>query len=216
MDERRRQKQGNTVHWLWLFVALFMGVTGTAVAFALSNRVQPAPIVIVPPEPAATEAPSPTPSPLTVFVNGAVVSPGLVEIPADGRMQDAIQAADGFTDEANTTIINLAQPLHDGVQIHVPTIDEGETDTAVTDSRAIVIEAVPAESSSNESGMININSATAAELESLPGVGPSTAQKIITHRQENGDFPSIDAIMDVTGIGEAKFAAMSALITVEE
>ncbi len=211
MEERRKREKGNNVNWLWLFAALFVGVGGTAVFFALSNRVQPAPIIIVPPEPTATQAPSPTPAPLTVFVNGAVVAPGLVEIPANGRLQDAIAAADGFTDDANTAIINLAQPLQDGVQIYVPTIDEEET--AVSQPSSIVIEAAPAETGSS-GGLININSASSADLETLPGIGPSTAAKIITHRQENGDFANIEAVMDVSGIGEAKFAAMSALITV--
>ena len=211
MEERRKREKGNSVNWLWLFVALFVGVGGTAVFFALSNRVQPAPILIVPPEPTATQAPSPTPAPLTVFVNGAVVAPGLVEIPANGRLQDAIAAADGFTDEANTTVINLAQPLQDGVQIYVPTIDEDIEETAVFESRSVVIDLTTDESDGN---MVNINNATAAELETLPGIGPSTAVKIITHRQENGDFANIEAVMDVSGIGEAKFAAMSALITV--
>ena len=211
MEERRKREKGNNVNWLWLFVALFVGVGGTAVFFALSNRVQPAPIIIVPPEPTATQAPSPTPAPLTVFVNGAVVAPGLVQIPANGRLQDAIAAADGFTDEANTAIINLAQPLQDGVQIYVPTIDEEET--AVSQPSTVVIEAAPAETGSGGSP-ININSASSADLETLPGIGPSTAAKIITHRQENGDFATIEAVMDVSGIGEAKFAAMSALITV--
>jgi competence protein ComEA len=211
MEDRRKRKKGNDVNWLWLLVALFTGVAGTAVYFALSNRTRPAPIIIVPPEPTATAAPSPTPAPLTVFVNGAVVAPGVVEIPANGRLQDAIQAAMGFTDEANTAIVNLAQPLQDGVQIYVPTLDE-EVETAVSPSRAIVIDVAPAQ---NGSGLININTATATDLETLPGIGPSTAAKIITHRQENGDFGSIEAIMDVTGIGEAKFNAISALITVE-
>ena len=211
MEDRRKREKGNSVNWLWLFVALFSGMAGTAVYFALSNRVQPAPIIIVPPEATATPAPSPTPAPLTVFVNGAVITPGLVEIPANGRLQDAIQAADGFTTEANTTIINLAQPLQDGMQIYVPTMDEA-AETAVSQSRTIVIEAAPAE---NSGGLININTAIAVNLETLPGIGPSTAAKIITHRQENGDFGSIEAIMDVSGIGEAKFNAISALITVE-
>lgn len=211
MEDRRKRDKGNNVNWLWLFVTLFIGVAATAVFFALSNRVQPAPIIIVPPEPTATAAPSPTPAPLTVFVNGAVVAPGLVEIPANGRLQDAIQAAEGFTAEANTVIINLAQPLQDGVQIYVPTLDE-DVQTAVSQPSTVVIDLAPAE---NSGGLININSAAAADLETLPGIGPSTAAKIITHRQENGDFSSIEAIMDVSGIGEAKFNAMSALITID-
>ncbi len=213
MEDRRKRGKGNNVNWLWLFVALFVGVGGTAVFFALNNRVQPAPIIIVPPEPTATQAPSPTPAPLTVFVNGAVVAPGVVKIPANGRLQDAIAAADGFTEDANTAVVNLAQPLQDGVQIYVPAIDD-EGETAVIQPSSVVIEAAPAETGSN-GGQININTATAAELETLPGVGPSTAAKIITHRQENGDFANIEAVMDVSGIGEAKFAAMSALITIE-
>ena len=211
MEDRRKRGKGNDAVLLWLFIGLFIGVSATAVYFALSNRVQPAPILIIPPEATATAAPSPTPAPLTVFVNGAVVAPGLVEIPANGRLQDAIQAADGFTADANSTVVNLAQPLQDGVQIYVPTLDE-DVETAVSESRSVVIDLAPAE---NSGGLININNATAADLETLPGIGPSTAAKIITHRQENGDFGSIETIMDVSGIGEAKFNAISALITID-
>ena len=212
MEERRKREKGNAVNWLWLFAALFVGVGGTFGYLALNNRTQPAPIIIVPPEPTATQAPSPTPAPLTIFVNGAVVSPGVVEIPANGRLQDAIAAADGFTDEANAAVVNLAQPLQDGVQIYVPTTNEEET--AVSQPSTVVIESAP-ESSTISGSLININTATSADLETLPGIGPSTAAKIISHRQDNGDFSSIEAIMDVSGIGEAKFAAMSALITID-
>jgi len=212
MEDRRKRDKGNNVNWLWLFAALFVGIGGTFAYLALSNRTQPAPIIIVPPEPTATQAPSPTPAPLTVFVNGAVVSPGVVEIPANGRLQDAITAADGFTDEANTIVVNLAQPLQDGVQIFVPTINEEET--AVSQPNTVVVEVTP-ESSTTSGGLININTATSADLETLPGIGPSTAAKIISHRQDNGNFSSIEAIMDVSGIGEAKFTTMSALITID-
>lgn len=141
---------------------------------------------------------------ITVYVSGEVNSPGLVELPSDSRIADAIKACGDFTPLADKAKINLAQKLTDGMQIQVnskaPVINSNEQ---VNDTNS--------NSSSNNnssSNLININTATKEDLDTLPGIGPATAQKIIDYRQEHGNFSSIEDIKNVKGIGEAKFSKM--------
>lgn len=162
-----------------------------------------------------------TPGPMQVFVNGAVQQPDVYELPPNAIVRDAIQAAGGFTGDANTEFVNLAQPLQPGMQVRVPYLEE---ETAVP--AAVLIAptlAAPLENETNTrgitisiGGLININTASQAELETLPGIGPTTARSIITFREENGRFATIENIMDVPGIGPAKFAAIAELITVQD
>ncbi len=202
--------QGNIV---WLIVGVLLGVAGGVGSMALSNRVRPAPIVIEPPAPTATPEPTPTPGPITVFVNGAVANPGVYTLAPESRVEQAIEVAGGFTSAANTAVVNLAQPLADGVQVYIPSQEEvsGAPPAGVNQTNTVLISA----SSSGESGgLININTASLDELDSLPGIGPSTAQKIIDYRENNGPFATIEDIMNVAGIGESKFNQIKDLITV--
>jgi competence protein ComEA len=157
---------------------------------------------------------SATPGLLRVFVNGAVRQTAVYELPPNSLVQQAIDAAGGFADEANTAVINLAQPLSDGLQIYVPT--QGEELPAVVSmpAAAPTTSAANPTGSSNASGVININTATKDDLETLPGIGPSTAQNILDHRDANGPFQTIENIMDVSGIGEGRFNQIKELITV--
>ena len=141
----------------------------------------------------------------------------MYELPPGSIVEQAINAAGGFTEKANRAIINLAQPLSNGVQVYIPAY-EG---TAVVPTTIVTEpEGNGTQSSSNpnatQSGLVNINIAGLDELDGLPGVGPSTAQKIIDYRDENGLFLTIESIMDVSGIGEAKFNQLKELITVED
>jgi competence protein ComEA len=158
------------------------------------------------PEPTATAGP------IRVFVNGQVIQPDVYALPPGSIAQEAITAAGGFRPEADTAVVNLAQPLQDGMQIYVPA--EGEV-IAVEVATPVAGKVVAGVTAVNSNGLININTAMEAELDLLPGIGPSTAQKIIEHRETNGPFATIEAIMDVAGIGEAKFEAIQALITVD-
>ena len=199
-------------------VLLFGGALGIG-GLALFNRAQPAAIVIVPPLPTATPLPTVTPSPVRVYVNGAVATPDVYWLAYDGIVQDAVAAAGGFAPEAYTDPINLARPLTDGMQVYVPLLSEASEWAPTVDDPLVVNnrdEAVVAEGEGDiASGPININTASAAELEMLPGVGPSTAAKIVAYRDEHGVFASIEAIMDVSGIGAGKFEGMQAFIVVE-
>ncbi|RMD50035.1 MAG: hypothetical protein D6835_04830, partial [Candidatus Thermofonsia bacterium] len=196
-----------------MVVGVFLGAIITAVSLTLLKQTKPAAIVIEPPPPPPTAVPTPTPAPLSVFVNGAVVKPDVYQLPPGSRVEEAIAQAQGFTGDANVDLVNLALPLQDGMQIYVPTLDETaeNSDMAVRMPETAV--AIPA-ANQNTGTLVNINTATAADLDALPGIGPSTAQKIIDYRDANGPFATIQAIMEVPGIGESKFAEIESLITV--
>lgn len=198
-----------------ILAAFFMGIIVTLVAMTLFKQTQPAPIVIKPPEPTPTAVPTETPGPIQIYINGAVLAEAVYTLPPGSILQDAVQAAGGFAPEANEAVVNLAQPLFNGAQIYVPFLaDEAGTPTAVT-----IIQSVPEVNQSKQEtaagAVININTADTARLETLPGIGPSTAEKIVAYRDENGPFTVIEEIMDVPGIGAGKFEQIRSLITTE-
>ena len=135
--------------------------------------------------------PAPTEKPVIVYITGAVPRPGVYALPKNARVQDAISAAGGFLAEAEKSQINLAALLEDGEKLDVPYL-QGALPILATAGPTVV--AVTTE-------LININTASAAELESLSGIGPSLAQRIIDHREQNGPFISIEDLDDVPGIG---------------
>ena len=190
----------------WFLVGVLIGVIITGLFFLVIRQSRPAPIVITPAPPKPTAAPSSTPEPLTVFINGQVAKPGVFELPIGSILQDAIKASGGYTSEANADGINLALPLSSGMHIYIPALD---------DDAALPIVSSVTEPDKNETGRVNINVATAAELDQLPGIGPATAQNIIDYRQANGSFEEIEAIMNVSGIGPAKFQQIEELISLE-
>jgi len=186
-----------------LVVALVVVLaTAGAVGLLLARRPEMAPIEIRPPAPTATPLPTATPAPWRVYVTGAVRRPGVVAVAAGARVEDAVRAAGGPADEADLERINLAAPLFDGQHLRVPAVGES---LAVTDE---------GDPSPGMARPININSATLEELDTLPGIGEVTAAKIVDYRRQHGPFRTIEQIMDVSGIGEAKFEAIRALITV--
>jgi len=158
--------------------------------------------------------PAPTEAPLAVHVIGAVPRPGLYEFPEGSRIQDAIDAAGGLLAEADESGLNLAALLEDGQQLSIPYAagaappEEGTVlNLPSSDEEGGTDEVI-------EEELININSATLEELDSLPGIGPTTAQKIIDYRDENGPFTVIEDILNVSGIGPATFEDIKDLITV--
>ncbi len=204
----------NATAWGWLAVGFFLGIAVGVGALTMLKRVQPAPIVIQPPPPTSTPSPTGTPSPIRIHVNGQVVAPAVYTLPPDSIVQTAVQAAGGFTAQANTAVVNLAQPLADGMQVYVPALGE------VVAAPPVV--AGPSASTTGTGSiagptgsLININTATLDQLDTLPGIGPSTAANIIQHRDTNGPFATIEGIMDVSGIGEGRFAQIKDLITVD-
>ncbi len=155
---------------------------------------------------AVTLRPVPTEKPIVVYITGAVPRPGVYALAQGSRVQDAISAAGGFLADADKTGLNLARALEDGEQL----------DIAYTSGSSPVIGTpipAPTEAPSN-SELININTASQTELESLPGIGPTTAQKIIAYREANGPFAKIEDIVNVSGIGPGTFEKIKDLITV--
>lgn len=149
----------------------------------------------------------------TVFVHvgGAVVEPGVRELAEGARVQDAVDAAGGFADGAARDALNLARVLADGEQIVVPSQEE-----AVLEPGAAVDggDAGSRAAASPTGGKIDLNRATAAELDALPGVGPSTAEKIVADREANGPFRTVEDLKRVSGIGDKKFADLADLVCV--
>jgi len=157
---------------------------------------------------AVTLRPVPTEKPIVVQISGAVPRPGVYALPEGARVQDVISAAGGFLAEADKEFINLARTLEDGERLDIPYI-EGFSPVIPTPPEEIVI-------AGSDTDLININTATSFELESLPGIGPTTAQKIIDYREENGPFLSTESIINVSGIGPGTYERIKDLITVGE
>ena len=150
--------------------------------------------------------PPPTPAPLVVYVAGAVAAPGVYQLPAGSRIQDAILAAGGLLPEADDQALNLAALLKDGHMVRVPLQSESGSSPPVQPEGAPVV---------YTGGILNINTATAAELETLPKIGPVLAQRIVDYRQDNGPFTSLEGLLEVVGIGEEIFAAIEDLVAVD-
>lgn len=134
-----------------------------------------------------------------VHVTGQVVNQGVVRVQEGARVIDAIEAAGGAKAEANLSKINLAYLLEDGMKIYVPSVNDDENVEFVSSGSG------NSESSNKEVLRVNINTATSEELEKLPGVGESIANRIVAYRKENGKFRSIEDLKNVSGIGDAKF-----------
>src|SRR5689334_14724262 len=158
--------------------------------------------------------PAPTKAPISVHVIGAVPRPGLYEFPENSRVQDAIDAAGGLLAEADENALNLAALLEDGQQLDVPYKAGSAPSSSDTGSADLPSSSETESSNGLETELVNINTATLEELDTLPGIGPTTAQKIIDYRTENGPFSVIEDIMNVSGIGPATFEDIQDLITV--
>lgn len=133
-----------------------------------------------------------------------MASPGVYELAEGARVSDALEAAGGAVEGAAPDALNLARVINDGEQIIVPT-EEDQEQQAASGSAA---------GASGMGGKVNINTATAEQLDTLPGIGESTAQKIIADREANGPFASVEDLKRVSGIGDKKYADLADLITV--
>lgn len=149
---------------------------------------------------------------VTVSVVGLVNRPGLVTLPGGSRVDDALRAAGGALPGADLTSLNLAAPLLDGTQVVL-----GAPDSTSSQSGIVGPEAGSGSAGSSSAGsgaLVNINSATPAELEGLPGVGPVMAAAIVAYREEHGAFTSIEGLGEVRGIGDARLEQLRGLVTV--
>lgn len=146
-----------------------------------------------------------------VDVDGAVARPGVYRLKDGARVSQAIDAAGGLTAEADVTGLNRASKITDGQKIYVPMVGEQQAVAAVG---GVESGAAMNAGAGSLSGLVNINTASAAELQTLSGIGPSTAQSIIDERTQNGAFASVDDLMRVSGIGEKKLAKIKDCICV--
>lgn len=171
------------------------------------------------PEEAVTEKPSSVPAqpPEEIYVDvcGAVVQPGVYAMKSDSRVFQAIEAAGGFLPDAAGTSINQACALSDGQQIYVPTKEEAEKNGEALADDVFAGAETGENSQPEESGKVNLNTADAAALQTLSGIGESKAQAILAYREEHGGFSSIEELMDVPGIKENTFIKIKDKIAVE-
>lgn len=142
---------------------------------------------------------------IAVHVSGAVAAPGVYELDEGARVADAVELAGGFLEGAAEHALNLARVLNDGEQVVVPTAEEHAAQQTAAEASGVA---------AGVGGKVNINTASAEQLDTLPGVGESTAQKIIADREANGPFSSPEDLKRVSGIGDKKYAELADLITV--
>ena len=150
---------------------------------------------------------------IVIHITGEVEEEGVIELEKGARISDAIEEAGGTTEEADLSNVNLAYSLSDGQKVKIPNINEKDEEIIVVEEKAgdnIIIEG-----NKSKEEKININKAAQTEIETLPGIGPSTALKIITYRNEHGKFKNIEDIKNVSGIGESKFENIKEYICVE-
>lgn len=152
------------------------------------------------PPAALVQANAPAAAKLVVHVAGAVRQPGLYELAEGSRVSDAVARAGGATAKADTAAVNLAAPLADGIQVLIPSRVAGAAGAAAGSDGA-------------PGRRVSLSSATLADLDALPGIGPVTAQKILDYRAQHGGFSSVDDLDAISGIGPARIEQLRDLVT---
>lgn len=198
------------------FICLVVG--GAIVAAIMQEQAQPGSSVLTPPpywgeicapvacvESSIVDA-TVTPQPLRVYVSGAVAHPGVVTLPAGSLLADALDAVGGAAADADLDSVNLAASLVDNQHVIVP---------RCTPTPRPAVEVASAAKGASATMLLNINTASAVELETLPHIGPAMAQRIIAYREAHGPFERIEDLQEVEGIGETRYRDLAPLITVE-
>ena len=200
--------------WVKGLVLAAVALAATVTGFLIQKgRDEARTVLLTSPVPAETEAViSPTPSPdIWIYVVGEVNSPGVYRLQSGAMVTEAIEAAGGFTSEGDREAINLVLVLHENTMIKVPA--KGKSDGNEGGDWLVVGNGTG--DSPQSTGKININTADLEELCTLSGIGESTAKKIISYREANGPFETIEDLMEVPGIKEAKFTAIKEDVCVE-
>jgi competence protein ComEA len=183
-----------------------LGMIAVALAAQYLQRPAQAPIVVQPPggaSPVGGPRPSPSPTlvvPIAVHVGGEVANPGLYHLRPDARVNDAVLAAGGASPDGDVQRLNLAARLADGQQILVPSKVDGRP--------ALPVAGAPTPA------RVNINTASLAELDTLPGIGPATAQRIIAYREQHGPFANVEQLREARLVNASTFDAIKDLVTV--
>lgn len=180
--------------WL-LAYGILIGLLAGGLIFLLGAPTQGEPIKL---------RPVPTPGPILIHVSGEVVNPGIYSLPVNSRIKDVVESAGGLTEQADDSRINLVALISDGQKIQIPAKPVPQNIQA--ENVTIIPE--------NFVYPIDLNTANQAELESLPGIGPKTAQAILSYRDEHGFFKTVDELVDVPNIGPATLQKIRDLVTV--
>ena len=168
----------------------------------LGAHARPAALVVAPLRAKPSERPAARAAPLVVDVEGAVRRPGLVHLRSGARVADAVSRAGGFARKADRAGVNLAAPVADGQQVLVPRAGAPRPGGAAASGSGA---AAP-------SGPVSLSTATAEQLATLPGIGPVTAQKIVSFREQHGPFHSVEGLDAIPGIGPARLAELQGLV----
>lgn len=174
---------------LLVYSALLLAILA-GIGVVVTQQPATAVVSIIPPPPTST------PLPLTIYVTGEVVVPGTYTVAVNSRVEAALVAAGGMTANADSARVNLAATIHDGDQIHVPAIGEGDVTLATPSGGERLF----------------INDATLEQLDALPGIGPALAERIIVYRSVNGSIISLDDLGNIEGIGAALLEELAPLI----
>ncbi len=213
MDISRRQA------YVYVGLALVVAVLGARYLFS-SHTAAPAGgqavLAFSSPAPSSSSSPSTSQSPqeLVAYVCGAVRRPGVYHLAPGARIADLLAAAGGAGARAELQAVNLAAKLIDGQQVVVPERGAQPLGATAAGAAGATTGAAGAAGTAAPAAPVNLNTASAEQLDALPGVGPATAQKIIDYRTANGGFKSVDDLKNVSGIGDAKFATLQPLVTV--
>jgi competence protein ComEA len=184
--------EGDMKNWQTFLIGLLAGLLSAALILIGNGQLEGKPIFLTPPG---------EPPGIRISVRGAVVSPGVYMLASGSIVQDALQAAGGILPQADTSRLNLASPLSDGQEVRVP---------------LVIPSPAPGTPSTAPSGggRINLNTATQEELESLPGIGPVIAKRIVEYRETFGPYQSIDDLLSVEGVGPALMEKIRDLVEV--
>lgn len=192
--------------FIYITFAIFSSLLVVGALFLVTRPPRGEAIALLPP---------PGPAPVIVHISGAVAQPGVYTLTADSRVQDAIQAAGGVLPEADSALLNLAAPLQDGSQLVIPTKVPTPLPAVRTSAGKAGDPESPATPATTAFGaLINLNTATKETLDTLPGIGPAIALRIIDYRTTNGPFMAIEDVQNVKGIGPAIFEKIKHSITV--
>jgi len=190
--------------WQQTLTGFLLGLVVVGAILLVVSPQRGQPMVLVTHTPNLTPAPTFTPKLIRVHVTGLVNMPGVYTLPETARLEDAIQAAGGLLEEADPQSLNLAAALVDGQRLTIPPAQDVPL---TTDDRELSIETSP---------LVNINTASFTELDSLPGIGEVKARAILDYRQKNGLFTALEDLMKVEGISQSLFEKLEGFITLGE